>query len=201
LRTILEEAWGEIDHKYRYVSSRNGTALPDYIHTGFYNLSAYLQVAALQAEHLCRLSEVHSLKKSAKFKGEPENEPSSIDIDENEAGQETFAPALETYLEEILGFKVTVRTLTYIERRLDEVGFAEKPNEILQKVFTEDRILEFKAIFSEILNFIPFSNEKERNIDVINALNFAIFNELQGKRVAQEGLRSVLRWRKKPSEC
>ena len=201
LRTILEEAWGEIDHKYRYVRSRNGTALPDYIHTGFYNLSAYLQVAALQAEHLCRLSEVHSLKKSAKFKGEPENEPSSIDIDENEAGQETFAPALETYLEEILGFKVTVRTLTYIERRLDEVGFAEKPHEILQKVFTEDRILEFKAIFSEILNFIPFSNEKERNIDVINALNFAIFNELQGKRVAQEGLRSVLRWRKERSKC
>jgi len=43
LRTILEEAWGEIDHKYRYVRSRNGDALPEYIHTGFYNLSAYLQ--------------------------------------------------------------------------------------------------------------------------------------------------------------
>jgi ppGpp synthetase/RelA/SpoT-type nucleotidyltranferase len=68
LRTILEEAWGEIDHKYRYAHGRNGTALPDYIHTGFYNLSAYLQVAALQAEHLCRLSEVHSLKKTAKIK-------------------------------------------------------------------------------------------------------------------------------------
>jgi len=34
------------------------------------------------------------------------------------------------------------------------------------------------------------------NYDVINALNFAIFYELQGKRVAQEGLRVVLRWRK-----
>ena len=56
LRTILEEAWGEIDHKYRYVRSRNGVALPEYIHTGFYNLSAYLQVAALQAEYLCRLA-------------------------------------------------------------------------------------------------------------------------------------------------
>jgi putative GTP pyrophosphokinase len=36
---------------------------------------------------------------------------------------------------------------------------------------------------------------------VINALNFAIFDQLQGKRVAQEGLRSVLRWRKERSSC
>jgi ppGpp synthetase/RelA/SpoT-type nucleotidyltranferase len=205
LRTILEEAWGEIDHKYRYVRSRNGTALPDYIHTGFYNLSAYLQVAALQAEHLCRQSEAHSLKKTAKVKGKPGapflDESTSNEIDEYEAGQETFAPALETYLEEVLGFKVTARTLTYIERRLDEVGFAESLPQILQKVLTEDRILEFKAIFRETLNLIPFTDAKERNIDVINALNFAIFDELHGKRVAQEGLRSVLRWRKERSKC
>ena len=205
LRTILEEAWGEIDHKYRYMRSRNGTALPDYIHTGFYNFSAYLQVASLQAEYLCRLAEAHSLKKTTQVKGKPAipciNEPSSMDIDKNEACQKPLASTIEMYLEEILGFKVTVRTLTYFERRLDEVGFAEKPNEILQKVFTEDRILEFKAIFREILNFIPFSNEKERNIDAINAINFAIFDELQGKRVAQEGLRSVLRWRKERSKC
>jgi len=35
---------------------------------GFYNLSAYLQVAALQAEYLCRLAEAHSLKKAPKAK-------------------------------------------------------------------------------------------------------------------------------------
>ena len=205
LRTILEEAWGEIDHKYRYVRSRSGVALPEYIHTGFYNLSAYLQVAALQAEHLCRLAEAYSLKKTDPAKGKPAtpiiNEPSSMDIDRNEAYQKPLAPALETYLEDILGFKVTVRTLTYIERRLDEVGFAEQPHDILQEIFTKDRILEFRAIFRETLNLIPFTNEKERNIDVINALNFAIFDELQGKRVAQEGLRSVLRWRKERSTC
>ncbi len=205
LRTILEEAWGEIDHKYRYVRSRNGVALPEYIHTGFYNLSAYLQVAALQAEDLCRLAESHSRKKTAKLKGKQETpfvvEPGSIDIDENEARQKPLALTVEMYLEQILGFKVTPRTLNYIERRLDEVGFVEQPYEILQKVFTEDRILEFKAIFRETLNLVPFTNQKERNIDVINALNFAIFDELQGKRVAQEGLRSVLRWRKEVSTC
>jgi ppGpp synthetase/RelA/SpoT-type nucleotidyltranferase len=205
LRTILEEAWGEIDHKYRYVRSRNGLALPEYIHTGFYNLSAYLQVAALQAEYLCRLAEAHSRKKTAKLKGKQEtpslDEVSSVDVDENEARQKPLAPSVEMYLEEILGFKITPRTLIYIERRLDEVGFAEKQHEILQKVFTEDRIIEFKAIFRETLERIPFSNKKERNIDVINALNFAIFDKLQGKRVAQEGLRSILRWRKERSKC
>jgi putative GTP pyrophosphokinase len=205
LRTILEEAWGEIDHKYRYVGSRNGVALPEYIHTGFYNLSAYLQVAALQAEYLCRLAEAHSRKKTAKLKRKQKTPfadgVSSIDIDENEDRQKPFSPSVERYMEEIFDFKVMPRTLIYIERRLDEVGFAEKPHEILQKVFTEDRILEFKAIFRETLNLIPFSNEKERNIDLINALNFAIFHELQGKRVAQEGLRSVLRWRKERSKC
>ena len=205
LRTILEEAWGEIDHKYRYARSRNGAALPEYIHTGFYNLSAYLQVAALQAEDLCRLAEAHSRKKTAKLKGKQEtlslDEVSSIDVDENEARQKPLAPSVEMYLEKILGFKVTPRTLIYIERRLDEVGFTEQPHEILQKMFTEDRILEFKTIFRETLDRITFSNKKERNSDVINALNFAIFDELQGKRVAQEGLRSVLRWRKERSEC
>jgi putative GTP pyrophosphokinase len=205
LRTILEEAWGEIDHKYRYVRSRNGAVLPEYIHTGFYNLSAYLQVAALQAEYLCRLAEAHSRKKTVKLKGKQEtpfvDETRSIDIGQNEAQQKPLALTLEKYLQEILGFKVTPRTLIYIERRLDEVGFAEKPHEILQKVFTEDRIVEFKAIFRETLNLMPFKNSKERNIDVINALNFAIFDELQGKKVAQEGLRSVLRWRKEGSTC
>ena len=205
LRTILEEAWGEIDHKYRYVRSRNGVALPEYIHTGFYNLSAYLQVAALQAEDLCRLAEAHSLKKTAKLKGKQEtpfaDEVSSIDIDENEDRQKPLAHSVERYMKKVLEFKVTPRTLIYIERRLDEVGFAEKPHEILEKMFTEDRILEFKTIFRETFDRIPFSNKKERNIDVINALNFAIFDELQGKRVAQEGLRSVLRWRKERSKC
>ena len=115
-------------------------------------------------------------------------------IDPGESVSDGLDP---TYLEEILGFKVTVRTLTYIQRRLEEIYIAGKAHKILQRVFTEDRILEFKAIFRETLNLMPFANEKERNIDVINAVNFAIFDELQGKRVAQEGLRSVFEMEKR----
>ena len=205
LRTILEEAWGEIDHKYRYIRSRGGLNLPDYIQRGFYNLSVYLQVAALQAEDLCLLAEIHNKKTKTEVKGNSITSVidgnGSIDIDKVEASHTLLVPAPETYLEEILGFKVTARTLNYIERRLDEVDFAGISFKTLQQVLTEDRILEFKTIFLETLNLIPFTNAKERNIDVINALNYAIFEELQGQKVAQEGLRSVLRWRKERSEC
>jgi GTP pyrophosphokinase len=205
LRTILEEAWSEIDHKYRYVRSRIGINLPEHIHTGFYNLSAYLQVAALQAEYLCRLAEAYSLKKTTKVKGIariPLSDAfSSTDIEKDEASRKLLSSEVEKGLKKILKFKVTPRTLIYIEKRLGDVNSEAKPHKTLQKLLTQNRLLEFKTIFQEILNIKPFSNAKEKNIDVINALNFSIFYELQGKRVAHEGLRAVLRWRKDRSIC
>ncbi|MBW2603852.1 MAG: RelA/SpoT domain-containing protein [Deltaproteobacteria bacterium] len=205
LRTILEEAWSEIDHKYRYARSRIGVNLPEHIHMGFYNLSAYLQVAALQAEYLCRLAEAHSLKKIAKVKGIAQiplgDELFSTDMEKDETCRKLSVSEIETNLEEILGVKVTLRTLIYIEKRLGELNFEEIQDKTLQQLLTQNRRMEFKTIFQEILNCEPFANAKERNIDVINALNFGIFYELQGKRVAQEGLRVVLRWRKDRSNC
>jgi putative GTP pyrophosphokinase len=205
LRTILEEAWSEIDHKYRYVRSRTGGNLPEHIHMGFYNLSAYLQVAALQAEYLCRLAEAHSLKKIAKHNGTAQipfdGEFFSTDMKNDEAYREISSSEIEKSLKKMLRFKVTPRTLIYIEKRLSGVNSEEKPHKTLQKLLTKNRLLEFKTIFKDILNIEPFSNTKERNIDVINALNFGIFYELQGKKVAQEGLKAVLRWRKNRSIC
>jgi len=186
LRTILEEAWSEIDHKYRYVLSRSGLKLPEHIHTGFYNLSAYLQVAAFQAEYLCRLTEAHSLTKTAKLKN----------ITKVPVGSE-----IERSMEKIFRFKIAPRTRIYIEKRLVDVNPDEKPTKTLLKLLTKNRLLEFKRIFQEVFNFEPFVNVKDRNIDVINVLNFGIFYELQGKKVAYEGLRSVLRWRKDRSIC
>ena len=189
LRTILEEAWGEIDHKYRYEFSRSGIALPEYIHTGFYNLSAYLQAAALQAEHLCRQAEAHRLLSTRKAKGKQL-------VATDGPNQETLQPALQTALEKTFGFKPTVRTLTYILKRLNEFGNVEQPQVLFQKIFTEDKLQEFRTIFRNVLNRDAFEDKNKRNIDAINAVNFALSNEIQGERVAQEGLRSVLRWRK-----
>jgi putative GTP pyrophosphokinase len=203
LRTILEEAWGEIDHKYRYVLSRSGDALPEYIHTGFYNLSAYLQAAALQVEHLCRQVESHRLLRTQKAKGKLAApvfpQPSSHEIGMDGPNQATLPPALQAVLEETFGFKLTVRTLTYILKRLDEFGYADEPQVLFQKIFTENRMQEFRTIFREVLNREAFEDNKKRNVDAINAVNFALFDEIQGKRVAQEGLRSVLRWKKEGS--
>jgi len=203
LRTILEEAWGEIDHKYRYVLSRSGDALPEYIHTGFYNLSAYLQAAALQAEHLCRQAEAYMLLRTRKAKGKLVAplvaEPSSSEIRMNGPDQLTLPLHLQAALEETFGFKLTVRTLTYIVKRLDEFGYGEQPQVLFQKIFTEDRLQKFRTIFREVLNREAFEDNRKGNVDAINALNFALFDEIHGRRVAQEGLRSVLRWRKERS--
>jgi ppGpp synthetase/RelA/SpoT-type nucleotidyltranferase len=201
LRTILEEAWGEIDHKYRYVRSRRGVEIPDYIQRGFYNLSVSLQVAALQAEDLCLLAETCSEIKTG-FTPDKETAPLQNAIgarieDESKPSENSAWPDLEEQLEEILGVHLTARTLRYVERRLEQIGFSENPRSILQKVLTDDRMREFRAIFSHTMDRKPFTDEKERNIDVVNALNYAIFDELQGKKVAQEGLRTVLKWRKK----
>ena len=124
------------------------------------------------------------------------DEFSSTDLEKNEACRKLSSSEVEKRLKKTLGFEVTPRTLIYIEKRLGDVNSEEKPHKTLQKLLTKNRLLEFKSIFQEILNTEPFANARERNIDVINALNFGIFYELQGKRVAQEGLRAVLRWRK-----
>ena len=200
LRTILEEAWGEIDHKYRYVFSRSGYVLPEYIHTGFYNLSAYLQAAALQAEHLCRQAEAHSLLRAKKAKGKLKppavTAPDSYEVHVDESNQAKLQQALQGVLEKTLGFTLTDRTLTYMLKRLEEFGDAEQPQVLLRKIFTEKRLREFKIIFREVLNREAFEDTKKRNVDAINAVNFALFDEIQGSRVAKEGLRSALRWRK-----
>jgi len=202
LRTILEEAWGEIDHKYRYVLSRSGDALPEYIHTGFYNLSAYLQAAALQAEHLCRQAEAYRLLGTRKAKGKLVAPlvvgPSLHEVGMDEPDQATLT-ALQLGLEETFGFKLTVRTLTYILKRLDDFGYAEQPQVLFQKILTESRLQEFRTILREVLNREAFEDNSKRNVDAINAVNFALFDEIQGRTVTQEGLRSVLRWRKERS--
>ncbi len=203
LRTILEEAWGEIDHKYRYVFSRSGEVLPEYIHTGFYNLSAYLQAASLQAEHLCRQAEAHSLLRTKKTKGKSMfpavPKPISVDTPMDGSDQAKLQQAIQAVLQKTFGFKPTVRTLSYIMKRLDEFGYAENLEVLFQKTSTENRLQEFRTIFREVLNREAFEDKNKRDIDLINAVNFALFEEIQGRRVAQEGLRSALRWRKQRS--
>ena len=191
LRTILEEAWSEIDHKYRYVRSRSGIHLPEHIHTGFYNLSAFLQVAALQAEYLCRSAEAYNLVRQ-RDPGEKQPAPPAHSPDSTTLTGEEIASDLQ----KILGVEVTPRTIMYIQRRLAELKAEETRSTTLRQLLLKNRLVEFRTIFQEILTVKPFAAALDLSIDVINALNFAISCELEGKRVAREGLRLVLRWRK-----
>ena len=200
LRTILEEAWGEIDHKYRYSYSRIGETFPEHIHSGFYNLSAYLQAAAMQAEQLCREVEAHRLTKSLKLKRN-KNRSVSPEYESKEQINGSVDPlevssALKSVLEEIFGFKPTARTLAYIIKRLNKLEYSQRSKRFFHKIFTKRRLNEFRNIYQEVFKRDPFTNDNNRNIDIINAVNFALFDEIEGTMVATEGLRSTLKWRK-----
>jgi hypothetical protein len=199
LRTILEEAWAEIDHKYRYAYSRIGDTLPEHIHSGFYNLSAYLQAAAMQAEQLCREVETHRLSRTLQSK-EKKVIPVASGHREKISPhsffeQETIPPALKSVMEEIFGFKPTVRTLKYIMKRLHKLGYSQRSKSFFKKMLKKNRLKEFRTVYQEVLNQDPFK-DSNRNLDIINAVNFALFDEIEGTRVAKEGLRSTLKWRK-----
>ncbi len=202
LRTILEEAWGEIDHKYRYAHSRSGTVLPEFIHSGFYNLSAYLQAAAMQAEYLCRLVEMYSsCKKMSAKKEEGFSLFSVADKQDQSIVESSFSvslPIMQQNLEKIFGFKLKERTLTYILKRFQESGLQGQHKHRINTIISKKRVEEFKTVFQEILTTRPFKDKNRRNVDVINAVNFALFHETQGPRLAVEGLRSILKYRK---EC
>jgi len=200
LRTILEEAWGEIDHKYRYAYSRVGDAIPEHIHSGFYNLSAYLQAAAMQAEQLCREVEAHRSSSTLMSKGKKtisatpekwgEKAPYGL------VDQPTIPLAIQSVLEETFGFRPTARTLSYIMKRFNKLGYSQRSKSFFQKIFKKQRMNEFREIYREVLSRDPFKDRNNRNIDIINAVNFALFDEIEGTMVAKEGLRSTLKWRK-----
>ncbi|MGD8368684.1 MAG: GTP pyrophosphokinase, partial [Desulfobacterales bacterium] len=200
LRTILEEAWGEIDHKYRYVHSRIGEKIPEHIHSGFYNLSAYLQTAAMQAEHLCREVEAHRstmpLNSKGKKKAPTATEHSVKKAPDDGVDQLIMPPALQAVLEAAFGFKPTERTLAYILKRFNKVGYSKRSKSSFEKMFRMKRLQDFRKNYQEILNRDPFKDNLNRNIDAINAVNFVLFNEIEGAKVAKEGLRSTLKWRK-----
>jgi hypothetical protein len=154
----------------------------------------------MQAEQLCREVEAHRLSSSLKSK-----EKKKISITPEHKGKETIngsadqlkvPPALKSVLDETFGFQATARTLTYIIKRLNKLGYSQRSKSFFRKMFKKRRLNEFRKIYQEVLNRDPFKDSNNRNIDIINALNFALFDEIEGTNVAKEGLRSTLKWRK-----
>jgi hypothetical protein len=154
----------------------------------------------MQAEQLCREVEAHRLSKPLKSKGKKnKSAPSGHgEKDKSDAvlDQLSIPPALQPVLEETFGFKPTSRTLIYIMKRFTKLGYTQQSRSFFQKIFKKRRINEFWNIYKEVLNQEPFRKINNRNIDLINAVNFALFDEIEGSSVAKEGLKFTLKWRK-----
>jgi hypothetical protein len=73
--------------------------------------------------------------------------------------------------------------------------------EYILKLMKYDPLMPKESLHTIIYRIKDESRLKHRNIDLINALNPSIFWDLQGKKVAHEGLRNVLKWRKNSSSC
>lgn len=186
VRTLLEEAWGEIDHKYRYALARGGKALPKHVELGFYSFAAYLQAAALQAEFLCMEAEA-AAHPAADEQREPELD---VALQRSTGLRGQFAALLT----EIVGFVPSDRTLRYVEKRLGESNVSDL--EMLKsELLTPEALSAFKSSYRELTGLEPFESPDERDVDLINALNSVLFRRSRGAEAAETGLKEVLRKR------
>jgi putative GTP pyrophosphokinase len=207
VRTILEEAWGEIDHKYRYELKRSGTEIPDSMDRGFRAFSAYLQAAAVQAEYLCKDAEslLNSKvdRKRTKAKGSLPTPPTPVfetPQPAKAAPPVTPLSTVEAVLKNKFDFVPTERTLAYVRRRMADVFIPEyqRVNELDQRILTDEAIEIFTNTYIEIFGHKPFSDFVERDIDLLNAFNYSLFRVYSNKDLALENLKSILRARLRP---
>jgi len=103
-------------------------------------------------------------------------------------------------LEKIFGFKPTERTILYILKRFQEAGYSGQDKTALARTGRKKSLQKFRAVFSDILGREPFIEKNRRNVDVVSAVNYVLYEKIQGERVALEGLRLVLRNRKERAE-
>jgi ppGpp synthetase/RelA/SpoT-type nucleotidyltranferase len=182
VRTIFEDAWAELDHKYRYEYKRRGIEIPKSIDRGFRSLSAYVQAALVHAEFLCK--DIDEEIKTCKS-----DDPASISSEKL---------TMEQVLKTKIRFIPTERTLLYLKRRICiDAGYSPDamPKFLQSEVLSEFAIEEFKEIYLNIAGKEPFENSDNRDVDLINLLNYFLEKGLYGKKIAQNGLRNVIKER------
>ena len=121
-------------------------------------------------------------------------------FDQAEKNNALYREDTEKVVKKIFGFRPTERTLLYIQRRFREFGYTDPQKKHIQNLVNKSLLEKFKTVFIETFGREAFSDNTRRNIDMINAVNFVLFHETQGARVALEGLRSVLKKRKERTE-
>jgi ppGpp synthetase/RelA/SpoT-type nucleotidyltranferase len=199
VRTIFEEAWGELDHP-RYELSRSGVRLPDGVRRGFYILGAQLAVNAVNAQYLTdelvRLStdaETRRVEDRTAPIATPELPLAEVPAPTPEP------PAIDEAIARRFGFMGTVRTRAYARRRLAEHAFINKRQSTVAEV---DRILNdevlalYEAKYREVFGRDPFRIPELRDQDSIVAVNFALFYDVQPVTAA-DGLVAILKDRQR----
>jgi len=206
LRTILEEAWGEIDHKYRYELTRSGVPVPTHVEAGFRDLGLYLQAAARQADHLCE--EVERLVPPPMARRKPVAKKGTRTKAKLPPGTAKEAPAQQAppdtvpaIFRQLLGFEPTVRTVGYIFRRMNEHSAYRNRQFGVPELYAAlepDVIKRFREIYVEEMGRSPFppSGEYDRDLDVVPLVNFALFSSNQSRGAAEAGLRASLKNRR-----
>ncbi len=95
--------------------------------------------------------------------------------------------------------QLSLHTITY--RIKDKVRLIEKIDEENKLIKGYGELINRKNFQKKIgdLLGIRLICLRLSDIDAINAVNFALSDETQGTRVAKEGLKSILRWKKERS--
>ena len=208
LRTILEEAWGEIDHQYRYELIRSGNNVPNHLETGFRDLSFYLQAAARQVEHLCEEAESLASPRKVEKKARARTKKRKSSVTKVSASTESIITLTEKKLAKSwldifadrLGIVPERSTISYLQRRLGEhdhhTGQLIGPEEF-SSMMSDDVLARFRALYRYTKGSDPFESTStyERDGDIVLFINFAIFSTVQSKELAEAGLRATIRKR------
>lgn len=221
VRNIFEEAWGEIDHRYRYELTRSGAAVPESVDSGFRALAMYLAAAACHSEYLCRLVDEHG-QASQPAAHTAEGAPASRTLEaaagmapadnSHEAVPEPADDQTERYISltfmrslihDELGVIASNRTVEYAIRRANEHayknGFAVTRT-FLSKLFsssvTKDR---FRLILNDVLQREAFQGE-DADSDVASFVNFALFRDAFPPDLVERNLEATLERRRHQKE-
>jgi putative GTP pyrophosphokinase len=200
LRTIFEEAWGEIDHKYQYEKTRAGGNVPTHISNGFRDLALYMLACSRQADHLCEEVELlpHETRKKTSGRRRKSAKPAKAETKiEQVATVAATSKGLAQILRTKIGFAPSDRTLAYCDRRLQEHAFfvGGFTLDSFEAAFNDNIIKRFKEIYLQELEKEPFVDAAQRDLDVVPLLNYTIFSTVRSPEVADTGLRSALRSR------
>lgn len=199
LRTISEEAWGEIDHKYKYELIRSGKEMPADLSRTFRVVGWYLQVAGQQLEYACEeVDRLRGLKRFAQGQIPERRTAKAASASKAVPGPTESKPTPDAMTADyLLSMNVSQRTGAYIDKRISQHKYITGKEFSLSEALTPQILDRFKEIYRQELGHAPFSHPVDRETDAVLLLNFVIFSQVQASEVADQGLRTRLQDRRR----